>query len=136
MRFSVVAGLVAPCCLVAACGSSGPSAGSLSGESPLEILALTTTAITANGFSFHFIDVSDVGAKTTTLTGTDTAAGSEQTLSGAVPALTVERRSDGTVFVREQPRRCRALWGCRQRPPPVMPENGSNCSRVTPRTAQ
>jgi hypothetical protein len=105
MRFSVVVGLVAPCCLVAACGSAGSgsgslSSGSLSGESALEILALTTTAITANGFSFHFIDVSRVGLKTTTLTGTDTAAGSEQTLSGSVPALTVERRSDGTVFVR------------------------------------
>jgi hypothetical protein len=99
MRFSIVVGLVAPCCLVAACGSSGPSAGSLSGESPLEILALTTTAITANGFSFHFVDVSSVGSRTTTLTGDDTAAGATQTLTGDVPSLTVERRTDGSVFV-------------------------------------
>jgi hypothetical protein len=72
----------------------------LAGESAQEILALTTTAITANGFSFHFIDESRVGSKTTTLTGDDTAAGADQTLSGSVPALTVERRTDGSVFVK------------------------------------
>jgi hypothetical protein len=100
MRLTLLAGLVAPCLLAAACGSSGPGFGSLNGESPTEILALTTTAITADGFSFHFVDVSRVGAKTTTLTGTDTAAGSDQTLSGSTPSLEVEQRADGSVFVR------------------------------------
>jgi len=100
MRFSLLAGLVAPCCLAAACGNSSPSFGSLNGESPQEILALTTTAITANGFSFHFVDESRVGSKTTTLVGDDTAAGADQTLSGSAPALEAERRSDGNVYVR------------------------------------
>jgi hypothetical protein len=99
MRFSVVVGFVAPCCLVAACGSSGPSSGSLSGKSPRKILALTTTAITAADSSFHFVDESRVGSKTTTLTGDDTATGATQSLTGDVAALTVERRADGSVFV-------------------------------------
>jgi hypothetical protein len=100
MRISLVVGLVAPCFVAAACGSSGPSSGSLSGESPQEILRLTTTAITADNFSFHFIDQSRVGSKTTTLVGDDTAAGSDQVLSGTGAALAVERRSDGTIFIR------------------------------------
>jgi hypothetical protein len=89
-----------PCCLASACGTSGPGFGSLQGESPQEILALTTTAITANGFSFHFVDQSRVGSKTTTLSGDDTQAGSDQSLSGSGSALEVVRRADGSVFVR------------------------------------
>jgi hypothetical protein len=100
MRFSVVVAFVAPCCLVAACGSSGPTAGSLSGKSAHEILSLTDAAIKTSDSSFHFVDESQVGSKTTTLTGDDTAAGATQTLSGDVSALTVERRANGTVFVR------------------------------------
>jgi len=100
MRRSLAVGLIAPCCLAAACGSSGPNFGSLSGQSPQEILTLTTTAITAAGFSFHFIDQSRVGSKTTTLTGDDTAAGSDQVLSGSSSALEVLGRADGSLFVR------------------------------------
>jgi hypothetical protein len=114
MRFSVVVGLVAPCCLLAACGGSGPSAGSLSGESPQEILALTTTAITVTDFSFHFVDVSSVGSRTTTLTGDDTAAGATQTLTGDVPSLTVDRRTDGSVFVRGQAEALQSALGLSQ----------------------
>ena len=61
MRLSLVLGLVAPCCLAAACGSSGPDFGSLKGETANQVLALTTTAISVNGFSFHFVDQSHVG---------------------------------------------------------------------------
>lgn len=100
MRLSLLVGLVAPCCLAAACGSSGPGLGSLSGDSPTQILDLTTTAITADGFSFHFIDESRVGSKTTTLVGDDTAAGSDQVLSGTGSALAVERQTNATIFVR------------------------------------
>src|SRR5580704_792138 len=114
MRFSVVVGLVAPCCLLAACGGSGPNAGSLSGESPQEILALTTTAITVTDFSFHFVDVSSVGSRTTTLTGDDTAAGATQTLTGDVPSLTVDRRTDGSVFVRGQAEALQSALGLSQ----------------------
>jgi hypothetical protein len=101
MRFSLAAVVVASCLLLAGCGNSGSgsSFGSLKGETPTEILALTTTAITTNGFSFHFIDQSTVGTRSSTLSGDDTAAGSDQTLSGSVSALTVERRSDGRVYV-------------------------------------
>jgi hypothetical protein len=80
----------------------------------LEILALTTTAITANGFSFHFVDVSSVGSTTTTLTGEDTAAGATQTLTGDVPSLTVDRRSDGSVFVQGQPDALQSALGLSQ----------------------
>jgi hypothetical protein len=116
MRVSVIAGVIAPCCLLAACSSSGTntgslSAGSLSGNTPPEILALTTTAITATGFSFHFIDESRVGSMTTTLTGDDTAAGADQTLSGSAAALTVERQTDGHVFVKGAPSALQSALG-------------------------
>jgi len=100
MRLSLVMGLVAPCCLAAACGSSGPDYGSLQGDTPSEVLALTTTAISTDGSSFHFVDQSRVGSKTTTLTGDDTAAGSYQVLSGSGAALEVEQRADKSLFVR------------------------------------
>ena len=83
-----------PVVLAAACGSSGSRIyGSLNGESPSEILALTTTAISVNGSSFHFVDQSRVGSKTTTLAGDDTAAGSYQVLSGSGAALEVVQQS-------------------------------------------
>lgn len=100
MRFSLVVGLVAPCCLLTACGSSGPDLGSLQGDTPQEILALATTSITAKASSFHFIDQTRLGKKTTTLSGDDTDTGADQTLSGSGGALEVVRTADGTLFVR------------------------------------
>jgi hypothetical protein len=100
VRWSLWAGLVAPCCLAAACGSTGPGTGSLSGKSPGEVLALATKAATADGFSFHFVDESRVGSKTTTLIGDDTKAGADQALSGSGSPLEVERTADGNLYVR------------------------------------
>ncbi|HEY7946682.1 MAG TPA: hypothetical protein VID75_03340 [Acidimicrobiales bacterium] len=100
MRRSLALGLVAPCCLAAACGSAGPNFGSLNGKTASEVLALTTTAISTERFSFHFVDQSRVGTKTTTLTGEDTAAGSYQVLSGSGSALEVEQRADKSLYVR------------------------------------
>jgi hypothetical protein len=95
----VVLGLVAPLCLVPACGSSGADLGSLTGKSPEQILGLASTAI-ASKKSFHFVDQSRVGKNTTTLTGNDSSAGADQTLSGVGAALEVVRIVGGAVFLR------------------------------------
>jgi len=51
-------------------------------------------------FSFHFVDQSRSGSKTTTLIGDDTTTGSIQSLSGAAAALAVVRTAGGTIYVK------------------------------------
>src|ERR1039458_2590999 len=100
MRRSVLTGALLPCVIAASCGSSTTDLGSLNGKSPEQILSLMRTAIAASHSSFSFVDESTVGSQTTKLTGDDSHAGADQTVSGSVATLEVVRTTRGNIYLR------------------------------------
>lgn len=106
MKRRILAGIALPCCLAAACGSTGsttPDLHGLKGKTADQVLALAEAAMVADAQSFHFVDVTKQGSHSITLIGDDTDRGAQQSLQGDVSALEVLRTPPGGVYVRGAP---------------------------------
>jgi hypothetical protein len=87
------------------------------------------TAIAASHSSFSFVDESTVGSQTTKLTGDDSHAGADQTVSGSVATLEVVRTTRGNIYLRGAANVLHATLGI---PPSTAAANSDHWIVLTP----